>query len=57
MPLTLVAAEGLAGRLKSERLKLLLSGFGVGWSWGSLAWSQAPLRVCRQLSVAVPELD
>ena len=57
VPLTLVAADGLAARLENERLKLLLSGFGVGWSWGSLAWSQAPLRVCRQITVAVPEVD
>lgn len=44
IPLALTGA--LAGPLTARPLKLLLSGFGVGWSWGSVAWESTPLAAC-----------
>ncbi len=38
----LALTEGLADRLRSGRCRLLLSGFGVGWSWGSVAAVHRP---------------
>lgn len=32
--------------------KLVFSGFGVGWSWGSVAYEQSPLKVCRLVDLA-----
>ncbi|CAO3432816.1 3-oxoacyl-ACP synthase III family protein [Azospirillum doebereinerae] len=42
----LALTEALAGPLMAERRRLLLSGFGVGWSWGSVALSVGPLALC-----------
>ncbi|MGQ9371564.1 3-oxoacyl-ACP synthase III family protein [Azospirillum sp. A39] len=42
----LALTEALAGPLGAARLRLLLSGFGVGWSWGSAALAVGPLPVC-----------
>lgn len=42
----LALTEALAGPLTTHRRRLLLSGFGVGWSWGSVALSAGPLAVC-----------
>lgn len=33
-------------------VRLLLSGFGVGWSWASVALTIPPLKVCRILNLA-----
>jgi len=49
IPLALTTA--LAEPLTTGRLRLLLSGFGVGWSWGSVALSAGPLAVCRTLTL------
>ena len=46
IPLTMVA--NLNGELKSGKLKLLLSGFGVGLSWGS-AYLETENIICPQL--------
>lgn len=35
IPLALCAEEGLAPKLRAGAAKLLLAGFGVGWSWGA----------------------
>ncbi|PWC33944.1 ketoacyl-ACP synthase III [Azospirillum sp. TSO35-2] len=42
----LAMADALAPRLRAESRRLLLSGFGVGWSWGSVALAAGPLAVC-----------
>ncbi|MCG5238497.1 3-oxoacyl-ACP synthase III family protein [Azospirillum doebereinerae] len=42
----LALTEALAAPLMAERRRLLLSGFGVGWSWGSVALSAGPLTLC-----------
>jgi len=44
IPLALAAS--LAGSLAAGSRRLLLSGFGVGWSWGSAALVVGPLTVC-----------
>ncbi|MBK1837107.1 ketoacyl-ACP synthase III [Azospirillum sp. YIM B02556] len=44
IPLALVGE--LADRLAAGPRRLLLSGFGVGWSWGSAALAVGPLAVC-----------
>lgn len=41
----------LAGPLQAKKNKLLLSGFGVGWSWGTVAYEQAPLKICRVIDL------
>jgi len=43
----LALCDALAGRLTSGPQRLLLAGFGVGWSWGSVALTVGPLAVCR----------
>lgn len=42
----LALATALPEALAAGRRKLLLSGFGVGWSWGSAAVEAGPLAVC-----------
>ncbi|BAI74184.1 3-oxoacyl-[acyl-carrier-protein] synthase III (plasmid) [Azospirillum sp. B510] len=44
IPLALAAA--LPDRLAAGPRRLLLSGFGVGWSWGSAALVIGPLSIC-----------
>jgi 3-oxoacyl-[acyl-carrier-protein] synthase-3 len=41
----------LQQQLLSKKNKLLLSGFGVGWSWGSMAYEQTELTLCRLLDL------
>ncbi|CAK0775818.1 3-oxoacyl-(acyl-carrier-protein) synthase III [Azospirillaceae bacterium] len=43
----LALTEGLATSLAERPMRLLLSGFGVGWSWGALALTTAPPILCR----------
>lgn len=50
LPLALVVALGDVLTRRSRRL--LLSGFGVGWSWGSAAVEAGPLAVCERIEVA-----
>lgn len=50
IPLALTAS--LAERLKSGPRRLLLSGFGVGWSWGSAVVEVGPLAACRAMLAA-----
>ena len=38
----------------TQSVRLLLSGFGVGWSWASAALTCPPLAVCTILTCAVP---
>lgn len=47
IPLALV--EALAGALSDAPRRLLLSGFGVGWSWGSVTLCAGPLSVCEKV--------
>lgn len=47
IPLALTSA--LAGSLATGRRRLLLSGFGVGWSWGSAVVDVGPVAACRAL--------
>lgn len=47
IPLAMV--DGLAAALLQGPVRLLLSGFGVGWSWGSAALVMGPLAVCESL--------
>ncbi|SMF29283.1 3-oxoacyl-[acyl-carrier-protein] synthase-3 [Azospirillum oryzae] len=42
----LALAGSLAEQLTTGCRRLLLSGFGVGWSWGSVALAVGPLAVC-----------
>jgi len=42
----LALASDVAGRLRAGSSRLLLSGFGVGWSWGSAAVTAGPLDAC-----------
>lgn len=42
----LALTEALAGPLTTRPLRLVLSGFGVGWSWGSVALATTPLAAC-----------
>ena len=42
---------GLHHILATEALRLLMSGFGVGWSWGSVAATVGPLTVCETVDV------
>jgi len=43
----LALCDALAEELTSGSLRLLLAGFGVGWSWSSVALTLGPLAVCR----------
>jgi 3-oxoacyl-[acyl-carrier-protein] synthase-3 len=42
----LALTEALGDTLTQRSYRLLLSGFGVGWSWGSAALVAGPLGVC-----------
>jgi 3-oxoacyl-[acyl-carrier-protein] synthase III len=50
IPLAMVSA--LAQQLAARPTNLLLSGFGVGWSWGSAALTCGPLDAIELLEVA-----
>ncbi|WP_448206566.1 3-oxoacyl-ACP synthase III family protein [Azospirillum sp. sgz302134] len=45
----LALASELGGALRAGPSRLLLSGFGVGWSWGSAAVATGPLAVCEAM--------
>lgn len=47
IPLAITSA--LAETLSASRRRLLLSGFGVGWSWGSAVVSMGPLAACETM--------
>ena len=47
----LAMTEALAGPLTVGRRKLLLSGFGVGWSWATAALEAGPLGACETVTV------
>ncbi|WP_307832602.1 3-oxoacyl-[acyl-carrier-protein] synthase III C-terminal domain-containing protein [Azospirillum argentinense] len=47
----LALASELEGALRGGPLRLLLSGFGVGWSWGSVALTAGPLAVCEVMAL------
>lgn len=49
--LPLAMSLKLAEPLLAKKNKLLLSGFGVGWSWGTLAYEQPPLKLCKLLDL------
>ena len=51
IPLALASELGTA--LCGGPRRLLLSGFGVGWSWGSVALTVGPLAVCEVMTLAV----
>ena len=39
----LAMTDSLADRLKKEELKMILAGFGVGYSWGAIALTCGPM--------------
>jgi 3-oxoacyl-[acyl-carrier-protein] synthase-3 len=41
----------LQDELLRQPTKLLLSGFGVGWSWGTVAFTLQPLKVCNVIDL------
>jgi len=45
----LALTEALAQPLMTGRRRLVLSGFGVGWSWATAALAAGPLRVCETM--------
>ncbi|SNS78354.1 MULTISPECIES: ketoacyl-ACP synthase III [unclassified Azospirillum] len=46
----LAISDMLGDRLAEAPSRLLLSGFGVGWSWGTAVWNLGPLKgPCRTL--------
>jgi len=47
----LAMTEALATELTARPLRLLLSGFGVGWSWATAAMETAPLTVCGTVGI------
>lgn len=49
IPLTLTTA--VSGRLRDNRMKLVLAGFGVGWSWGAAAIECGPIVIPPLVSV------
>ncbi len=51
IPLTMVAALG--DRVATGALRLLLAGFGVGWSWGAVTLNCGPVTVVEP--ILVPE--
>lgn len=50
IPLTMVVSLG--DRLKANAQRLVLAGFGVGWSWGAVALSCGPVDIIGPLRVA-----
>lgn len=53
VPLALTQ-EAVAASLCSGARRVLLSGFGVGWSWATAAATLGPLAVCRSMVVSMP---
>ncbi|MDE1145346.1 MAG: ketoacyl-ACP synthase III [Azospirillaceae bacterium] len=53
VPLALTHA--VAEDLKAGPLRLLLSGFGVGWSWATAAATLGPLAVCETIILPSPQ--
>lgn len=51
IPLAITTA--LSGPLTTASRRLLLSGFGVGWSWGSAVVSMGPLALCETIQLPV----
>ncbi len=49
----LALADGLGGPLAAGPRRLLLSGFGVGWSWGSAALVAGPLGACETVRLGL----
>ncbi|MCK5575897.1 MAG: hypothetical protein KAI28_08770, partial [Sphingomonadales bacterium] len=49
----LALTNQLSDVLMSQPQKLLMSGFGVGWSWGSIAMETHPMKVCKTVTVPV----
>ncbi len=49
IPMALCLA--LSSELTNQSRRLLLSGFGVGWSWGSVALTVGPLSLCETLTL------
>ncbi|OYD81308.1 3-oxoacyl-ACP synthase III family protein [Azospirillum brasilense] len=47
----LALASELDAALRGGPLRLVLSGFGVGWSWGSVALTAGPLAVCEVVTL------
>lgn len=47
----LAVTDTLGGALAAGPMRLLLSGFGVGWSWGSAAVTVGPLPVCATMTL------
>ncbi|MEE3623285.1 ketoacyl-ACP synthase III [Nitrospirillum sp. BR 11752] len=45
----LALTDAMAGMLKAGPARVLLSGFGVGWSWATAAATLGPLAVCETL--------
>lgn len=52
----LAICDGLGGRLLSGHHRLLLCGFGVGWSWGTAIVEITGIRACRTLLVGADGL-
>ncbi len=48
----LAMAHGLRAALLERPLRLVLSGFGVGWSWATVALTQQPLQACELIEVS-----
>lgn len=48
----LALCMGLSKQLLTKSNKLVVSGFGVGWSWGSAALSLDKLKVCELIDLA-----
>lgn len=49
IPLALTLS--LSSELMTKTNRLLMSGFGIGWSWGSVALAQPKMKVCEVLEV------
>ncbi|MFV3076224.1 3-oxoacyl-ACP synthase III family protein [Niveispirillum fermenti] len=47
----LAICDTLGPSLRSDRRHLLLSGFGVGWSWATAVWQVGPVDTCRTILV------
>ncbi len=47
----LAMTDMLSVSLATGERKLLLCGFGVGWSWGTAIWQTGPIATCRTLLV------
>jgi 3-oxoacyl-[acyl-carrier-protein] synthase-3 len=47
----------LGGRLRQERMKLILAGFGVGWSWGAATVTCGPMVMPEIIYVPEPAVQ